>query len=714
MQTQNFIHQILDSLIKVGHLATMESDDGDQNQTSPTEPREPSLPTAEEIDVAVIDEMRFTDSIPTLVASDDGNIGFHFKREYDEDKFLSNNLFPQVHQRPLFHLKSLFSSYFSTIWVLYDIIRVSKICCIYLGAGTLCFYLVRHQISGKKSNGVLDALYFTVVLLTSVGYGDLTPDSTLSLLLATLFGIVGVLLTGALLSLIAGIYLATPQGGLLKTFFPANHQNVESYVKSEKVIVLGVFLVIHMAVGIPVLVSIGDLDFIHAFYCINATIISVGSDNCFSNKGGRVFALLWIVDGMVILSFVLFTLMEMYTQRRQISLVKKALKRKPTLMDLKAADLDGDGVVGPAEYILYKLREMGKLSRQEMEPITEEYQRLGVYDMGISGAHDLTAMESNGGNQASPTRVPIMPSFRIDQLRSVDKERKFSEYFPWFQNSHDLWKIIIILSIYFGAGTVCFYLTRHHISGKKTNNVLDALFFTLVITTSVGYEDLSPDGTLAILLASLFALLGVFLIGVVLSIAAELLVKQRELLHKVVSNKHLTVADANSRKRRESKKVKNKFMIIVVLFLIHMVVGTAILVSVEDLDFIRAFYCISSTITSASSGMCFSTKSGRVLALFWILLGTIYKGHVLFTFMEIYPESKRIWVVKTDTTTPQDLVAADLDGDGVVVLAEYILYKLLYTKKLCQEDVAPIFQEFRRLVDVTGRLSLREIISSYS
>ncbi|KAJ9568180.1 hypothetical protein OSB04_004146 [Centaurea solstitialis] len=248
--------------------------------------------------------------------------------------------------------------------------------CFYLGVGVVCFYLVRHQFDGDKTNGVLDAFYFTVILMTSVGYGELTPNSTLSLLFAILFAMVGILLTGAMWSLIAEMFLA-PRRKIVLDASKTNKEKVESStmtIKKCSVKVMAVWLVVFLAIGIVVLVTLEDLKFIDAFYCINATLISVGCDKCFLTKGGRVFALFWMLQGMGLISCILFTFMELCVQKRQSWLVKKILGRTMTLADLVPADLDGDGDILLAEYILFMLNEMEKVTRKDVEPIIEEYQ----------------------------------------------------------------------------------------------------------------------------------------------------------------------------------------------------------------------------------------------------------------------------------------------------------------------------------------------------
>ncbi|KAK1435588.1 hypothetical protein QVD17_01354 [Tagetes erecta] len=350
-------------------------------------------------------------------------------------------------------------------------------------------------------------------------------------------------------------------------------------------------------------------------------------------------------------------------------------------------------------------------------------------------------MSSNSGNQTSPTTTSAQPSLAKDQITSIKRKRfrriksaPTSDSFPSHHKSttplprpksvfnylHPSFrKVAIILCVYLGTGTLCFYLLRHQINGKKTNNVLDATYFTVVTMTSVGYGDLFPGSDLTILLACLFVFLGMLLIGLVLSKAADLLVEKQEILLAKAFHMNQTVGTAETLKRMEDHKVRNKCILLVVLLVVLMAAGTVVLVAVEDLDFVHAFYCAVATITSLGYiDKCFSTKGGRVFALFWILSGTIYLGQLLFTFAVLHTQRRQKSLVKwalKRKTTPADLEAADLDDDGVVVAAEFILYKLKEMGKISQEDMAPIMEEFERLdFDKNGTLSASDVLLSQS
>lgn len=313
--------------------------------------------------------------------------------------------------------------------------------------------------------------------------------------------------------------------------------------------------------------------------------------------------------------------------------------------------------------------------------------------------------------------APLADSFGSDFKKAVASLPRPKSVFDHFYPSY--WKVGVTFFAYLAAGMVCFHLARHQISGKKTNSILDALYFTVVTMTSVGYGDLVPNSDLTILLACLFVVLGMLIVGLVLGKAADILVEKQA--HLLVKALHMneTVGEVEILKKIKTKKVRNKCIILVVFLLLLMAAGTGIFVSVEDLDFVRAFYCVVATLTGLGYiDKCFSTTGGRVFAVFWILLGTIYVAQLLFTFALLHTERRQRslvkWVLKRKTTTA-DLEAADFDGDGLVVAAEFIVYKLKEMGKINEDDITPIMDEFETLdFDKTGTLSASDLLFSQS
>lgn len=324
--------------------------------------------------------------------------------------------------------------------------------------------------------------------------------------------------------------------------------------------------------------------------------------------------------------------------------------------------------------------------------------------------------------------VPKVRRFRrcksAPSAEHVPPEINGSEAFPRSESIIDklhpsFRKVAIFLVIYVGVGTICFYIVTNQIVGKKTNGILDAVYFCIVTMTTVGYGDLVPNGTLSKLLACAFVFTGMALVGVVLTKAADYLVEKQETLLVKSLHMHQKLGKTEMLKEVEVNKVKYKCLVTLVILLVLIAVGTIFLVTVEKLDLVDAFYCVCSTITTLGYGdKSFSTEAGRVFAIFWILTSTICVAQFFLYLAELNTERRRKDLVKlvlTRRITNVDLEAADLDNDGVVGAAEFIIYKLKEMGKINQEDIALVMEEFEDLdVDQSGTLSTSDIMLAQS
>lgn len=222
----------------------------------------------------------------------------------------------------------------------------------YLGGGTICFFLIRHQIKGQKTNGILDSIYFCVVTMTTVGYGDLVPNSMLAKLLATIYVFTGMVLVGLILSQAADYIVEKQEILLARTIYMRKKgpteilKEVETHKVKYKFIMAGILLFVLIIVGTVFLFVVEEFNFMDAFYCVCSTITTLGyGDESFSTKRGRIFAIFWILSSTICLAQFFLYLAELYTERRQSSFVKWVLKRNLTPLDLEAADLDHDKAV---------------------------------------------------------------------------------------------------------------------------------------------------------------------------------------------------------------------------------------------------------------------------------------------------------------------------------------------------------------------------------
>lgn len=227
---------------------------------------------------------------------------------------------------------------------------------VYLGTGALCFFLISYQIEGIKTNSFLDALYFCVVTMTTVGYGDLVPNSSLAKLLACFYVFTGMALGGLILSKAADYVVEKQEIFLVRALFLKGEneklglQELSKEIGNNKskyklVLAASIFCLL-MIVGIAFLYFVENLDFVDALYCVCSTVTTLGyGDKSFSTTFGRAFAVFWILSSTICLAQSFAYLAEVYTEDRQRLLAKMVLTRKLSLLDLEAADLDGDKTV---------------------------------------------------------------------------------------------------------------------------------------------------------------------------------------------------------------------------------------------------------------------------------------------------------------------------------------------------------------------------------
>lgn len=280
--------------------------------------------------------------------------------------------------------------------------RVAIYLVIYLSISTVCFYLVRNQISGDKTYGILDSIYFCIVTMTTVGYGDLIPNSTVTKLLSCAFVFSGMTLIGFSLSRAADCLVENQEILLVKALHLRQQPNSMEVLKEMETnrvryrcMIFSILLVVLIASGTIFLSTVEKMEIVDAFYCVCSTITTLGyGDKSFSTPAGRIFAIFWILTSTICLAQLLFAFAEFYTESRQRSLVQWVLTRKTTAADLEAADLDDDGVVGAAEFVIFKLKEMGKINEEDISLILTEFRNLDVDESGTLSPSDIYLAQS--------------------------------------------------------------------------------------------------------------------------------------------------------------------------------------------------------------------------------------------------------------------------------------------------------------------------------
>ncbi|GJS52722.1 hypothetical protein Tco_0626084 [Tanacetum coccineum] len=91
----------------------------------------------------------------------------------------------------------------------------------------------------------------------------------------------------------------------------------------------------------------------------------------------------------------------------QRSLSQWVLKRKATASDIEAADFDADGIVVVVEFFVCKLKEMWKISQDDITPIMDEFENFYFVPwMAYDWAKFLNAMSYTLSSSGSSSFFP--------------------------------------------------------------------------------------------------------------------------------------------------------------------------------------------------------------------------------------------------------------------------------------------------------------------
>ncbi|KAL6593360.1 hypothetical protein ACP70R_000103 [Stipagrostis hirtigluma subsp. patula] len=274
----------------------------------------------------------------------------------------------------------------------------------YLVAGTAAFYLAMDHMSGDRTGSrLLDALYFCVVTMTTVGYGDLVPSSDAAKLLACAFAFAGAALVGTFLSRAADYLVEKQEALLFRALHLRRHGSaderralraMEANKTRHKLYTSAALLAAAVAAGTAFLAKVEGMRPVDAFYCACATVTTLGyGDRSFATAAGRAFAAAWITVSTVVVALFFLYAAELCAERRQRALARWVLTRRTTFTDLEAADVDGDSRVGAADFVLYKLKELGKISQEEIAEFLEEFDKLDADSSGTLSPHDLAVAQ---------------------------------------------------------------------------------------------------------------------------------------------------------------------------------------------------------------------------------------------------------------------------------------------------------------------------------
>uniref|UniRef100_A0A5B7BG65 Putative two-pore potassium channel 3-like n=1 Tax=Davidia involucrata TaxID=16924 RepID=A0A5B7BG65_DAVIN len=252
----------------------------------------------------------------------------------------------------------------------------------------------------------VDALYFTVVTLCTIGYGDIVPNTTFTKLFTCVFILVGFGFVDILLNGLV-VYVLDRQEAVLLSTLDENRYNtmVQKYVIDTekgrmrirmKVGLASAVVIGCIAIGTVTVHFLEGMSWVDSIYLSVTSVTTVGyGDFAFTTLKGRCFAIVWLLVSTLAVARAFLYLTELRIDKRNRKIAKWVLQKKMTLGDLVAADLDHDGSISKSEYVIYKLKEMGRIAEKDIMQICKQFDMLDNSNCGKLTVADLMESETD-------------------------------------------------------------------------------------------------------------------------------------------------------------------------------------------------------------------------------------------------------------------------------------------------------------------------------
>ncbi|KAL6282578.1 hypothetical protein ACE6H2_013507 [Prunus campanulata] len=225
---------------------------------------------------------------------------------------------------------------------------------IYLSLGVTIYWFNRHHFSAIETHPVVDALYFCIVTMCTIGYGDITPTSTATKLFSIMFVLVGFGFIDILLSGMVSYVLDLQENYLLRSLKSVGEKK-ESYIFDVKKGRMRIRMKVGLALGVVVLcigIGVGVMHFVErlgwldSFYLSVMSVTTVGyGDRAFQSLSGRIFASIWLLVSTLAVARAFLYLAEARVDKRHRIMAKWVLGQDMTVSEFLAADIDNNGFV---------------------------------------------------------------------------------------------------------------------------------------------------------------------------------------------------------------------------------------------------------------------------------------------------------------------------------------------------------------------------------
>ncbi|KAE8911569.1 hypothetical protein PF005_g14917 [Phytophthora fragariae] len=291
----------------------------------------------------------------------------------------------------------------------------------YLGVSILVFHFVEDWT-------VVDCVYYAMVIVTTVGYGDVVPKTTAGKAFTIFFAFYGICTIGVALGQLASWFLqrqrhvtkmatqkllsnvenaaATATGTTTmedkeakirkrdkaKTYWKRFQGSLPSWARkifsdSNKALCHAfVPIVVSILAGL-IVGAIEGWPVLDCFYYTLITITTVGfGDLSPTSKSARIYAIFYLPLAVVTVAHGIGSILNELSAR-------SVMKTKISMKELLDMDADGDGKVSQLEYLCYMLVKLNKADQDDIDGIIAQFHKLDRDGSGELDHDDLERLD---------------------------------------------------------------------------------------------------------------------------------------------------------------------------------------------------------------------------------------------------------------------------------------------------------------------------------
>jgi potassium channel subfamily K len=258
--------------------------------------------------------------------------------------------------------------------------------------------------SGEVAWTWTDAVYFSVCSLTTVGYGDLFPQTDEGKIFTCVYVYFGIGIISAALGYLINVMLDSASSEADDMLAKAGGSEAQKKLKRDKKIkkyTKSVLLVLlSILIGSIFYAFVFDIGseregaekFLDAFYMTCITMTSVGyGDYSPQTQGGRLFGIFWILFGTLVVVNLASDLADTFLQAKQEQINRRIMAKSLRSKDLLQLDQDKSGQISELEYLEHMLVKLRLAETKQIQELRDRFKELDKSGDGIISKEDFEA-----------------------------------------------------------------------------------------------------------------------------------------------------------------------------------------------------------------------------------------------------------------------------------------------------------------------------------